>query len=102
MLTACAGGSKQSAPPPAPEGLQAAPGDGVVGLRWNAAAGAERYTIDWATAAGVTSAGGTAIQAEATSLDHTGLSNGVAYHHVYLKISDGTLSSSRMVQVTVE
>jgi uncharacterized repeat protein (TIGR02543 family) len=84
-LVACGGGgggSGQLDPPPAPRNLEATPGDGVVGLRWDAVAGAEGYTVYWSAVAGVTRASGTGIHTQATTLNHADLENGVTYHYV--------------------
>ncbi len=81
-LVACGGTTAQREPPTAPQNLEATPGDGVVGLRWDAVAGAEGYTVYWSTAPGVTRATGTAIQTQTTTLNHVGLDNGVTHHYV--------------------
>jgi uncharacterized repeat protein (TIGR02543 family) len=88
VVAAC-GGPEKLDPPPTPANVAATPGDGVVGVRWDAAAGADGYTVYWSTASGVGKTGGTAIHAQATSLNHTGLTNGVTYYYVVTAVNGG-------------
>ncbi len=87
LLAAC-GGSDPVVPPPAPTGVAATPGDGVVGVRWSATAGADGYTVYRSTSSGSGKAG-TAVQVNATSLDQAGLTNGVTYYFVVTAVNAG-------------
>ena len=69
------------APPGAPSGLAATPGNGQVGLTWTAASGATGYSVH----RGTTSGGPyTTIQSNVvgTSTTDTGLANGTTYYYV--------------------
>jgi len=85
-VAAACGGSEKLQPPPTPTNLAATPGDGVAGVRWDAASGADGYTVYWSTASGA-GKGGTAIHTQATSLNHSGLTNGVTYHYVVAAVN---------------
>src|SRR5262249_49901490 len=71
----------------APSGLLAIAGAGQVSVWAPAVPGASGYRIYWSTAAGVTPANGTRIDAAALPADHTGLANGTAYHYVVTAVS---------------
>ncbi|HTY86271.1 MAG TPA: cellulase family glycosylhydrolase [Candidatus Acidoferrum sp.] len=87
------------APPAAPTGLSAVPGDAQVALSWNASAGATTYYVKSSLASG----SGYAIIATNASLSftHTGLSNGTLYYYVARAVNasgesgDSTEASAR-------
>ena len=70
-------------PPPAPTGLVAAAGNGVVSLSWTAAAGAASYTVKRSTTSGGpygNVSGGSGLTA--TSFSDSTVTNGTTYYYV--------------------
>ena len=68
-------------PPPAPTGLGATPGNGLVNLTWSAVSGATSYTVKRGTAAGGPY-GTTFANITTNSYANTGLTNGTTYYYV--------------------
>jgi hypothetical protein len=93
MLAIAAGCGTSSdatpAPPTAPGGVGATPGDCQVALRWDPVAGATSYAAYWGTAPGVSKATGTRVAPAASPWVHSGLSNGTAYHYVVTAVGPG-------------
>jgi fibronectin type 3 domain-containing protein len=78
------------APPPAPTGLVAVPGDTIVGLTWTAAVRATSYNIYYSTSSAVSPTDGTKINiAAATSYTVTGLSNQIPYYFIVTGVDAG-------------
>jgi hypothetical protein len=67
-------------PPAAPTGFNAAPGNGQIGLSWNAVAGATSYTVKYGTATGNYTV--TVSNLTSTSTTITPLTNGTPYFFV--------------------
>jgi fibronectin type 3 domain-containing protein len=72
-----------------PSGLIANPGDGQVGLSWNAVAGAESYAIFWATSAGVTQASASVSPVTGTTYAHTALTNDTTHYYRVAAVAGG-------------
>ena len=73
-------GQPTSAPPAAPTGVVATPGDKQVRLAWNASAGAASYNVKRSTSAGGPYS--TIGSPTTTNFTDTGLSNGTTYYYV--------------------
>jgi len=69
-------------PPPAPDGVSAAPGDSQNTVSWNTVSGATSYNIYWQSTSGVTKASGTKIADVTTPYAHIGLTNGTTYYYI--------------------
>jgi fibronectin type 3 domain-containing protein len=83
------------APPPAPSGLAATPGNGRVSLVWTAPPRAAAYTVRRATAAdGPFEPAGTTL---ATEFNDTTVTNGTIYHYVVSAQNDGGESAPSAV-----
>ncbi len=84
LAAGCGGGGSPapSAPPDAPTGVVAAPGNAQVTISWNAVSGATSYNVYWSTSPGVTAANGTKIPAATSPYVQNGLTNGVTYYYV--------------------
>jgi fibronectin type 3 domain-containing protein len=83
------------APPPAPAGLTAISGKGMVGLTWAPANHATSYNIYYSTTAGVTPANGTRVVIPAgTSFTVTGLTNQTPYYFIVTGLDVGGESAA--------
>lgn len=76
-----------AAPPAAPTGLTATPGDGQVTLAWSASTGATSYNLYWSTKYGPTKVGGTQIVGATRPYVQTGLTNGTTYYYVVTAVN---------------
>jgi fibronectin type 3 domain-containing protein len=88
--------------PPAPTGLAATAGNGMVTLTWNAAGGATSYTVKRATVSGGPYANaGTVTSPAPDTFTNTGLTNGITYYYVVSGTnSAGTGPNSSELAVT--
>jgi hypothetical protein len=78
------------APPAAPTGLTATPGDALVTLNWTASSFATSYNLKRATAlAGPYTLIGTTIAPAVTYTDSNGLNNGTTYYYVVSATGSG-------------
>src|SRR6185369_8893165 len=68
------------APPSAPTGLTATPGNAQVALSWTASSGATSYNVKRSTVSG--SGYATVNSPTGTSYTNTGLTNGTTYYYV--------------------
>lgn len=89
--------------PPTPSGVsavvRAVPGDTTVRVLWSPVGRADSYTLYWANSPGIV-AGGPGVTAvrdlKVLAYDHTGLTNGVAYHYAVAAVNlsgEGPLSA---------
>jgi cellulose 1,4-beta-cellobiosidase len=77
----------QPAPPPAPTGLTATPGNAQVALIWSAASGASSYNVKRATVSGGPYT--TIANPTSTSYTDSGLTNGTTYFYVVTAVNSG-------------
>jgi ABC-type uncharacterized transport system substrate-binding protein len=88
-----ASATPEPAPPSAPTGLTAAPGNASVALSWTAASGATTYNIFRATTAGGESTTPTVTGIATTSYTDTGLTNGTKYYYKVAAVNAGGTSA---------
>ena len=86
-LAGCGGSEEDLRPPATPANVAAVPGDGMASVRWDAVAGADGYVVYWSSAPGVSKASGTALPTQATSVNHTELTNGATYYYVVTAVN---------------
>jgi fibronectin type 3 domain-containing protein len=77
------------APPAAPTGVTAAPGDGQIALSWNAVPGAASYKVRRSTVNGSGHADFAGNTITAPTRTNTGLTNGIAYYYVVVASNAG-------------
>jgi hypothetical protein len=77
------------APPAAPTGVTATPGDGQVTIAWSPVSGAASYSLYWSNATGVTPANGSQIVGVTSPYVQAGLTNGTTYYYVVTAVNAG-------------
>lgn len=82
-------GATPAAPPAAPGGVVATPGNAAVTLTWNAVSGAVSYNAYWATAPGVTKGNGSKLTGVTSPYTHTGCANGTTCYYVLTAVGPG-------------
>jgi fibronectin type 3 domain-containing protein len=87
------------APPSAPTGVTAAPGNAQVMLNWPAVAGATSYKVQRSTTSGTGYADFAGNTPATPPFTNTGLTNGTAYYYVVFALNAGG-SSARSAQAT--
>jgi hypothetical protein len=86
----------EAAPPPAPAGLLAVPGDGMINITWSLASDpSTTYNLYWGTSPGVTKNNGNKIVVGLFSQAymHTNLTGGTTYYYVLTGTVNGSESS---------
>ena len=101
QVSATPSAPSSSAPPTAPTGVVASPGNAQLVINWNTVTGATSYNIYWSTTSGVTTVNGTKIANVTSPYTQTGLTNGTVYYYIVTAVNSyGESSASTQVSAT--